>query len=129
MSWDSYTFNQTVEPAKKKIYYVFREGTSIRGYHSRAIYNFGLSLDTLEKAKRYAIKESSSLGFRDAFVIYRYVGKIKSTAGFISMEALEKMINSRGYVLDRGEVFAPVGEVWSGKYHSYLKNKSLRPIL
>lgn len=128
MSWDSYTFNQTVELAKKKMYYVFREGTSTHGYHSRAIYNFGLSLDTLEKAKRYAMKESPALSSRESFVIYRYVGKVKSYAGFPSMEALEMLINRKGYILNRGEVYAPVGEIWNnGRYHSYLKNRSLRP--
>lgn len=126
MSWDSYMFNQAVEPAKEKRYYVSKEETSIHGYHSRFIDFF--SHDTLEEAKRYAIKNSPHLSTRGIFVIYRYVGKVKPTVMYsLSMDALDKLINGKGYIRNLNEVLAPVGEVWNGKYHSYLKHKGLRP--
>ena len=122
MTWESYYINQAIEPAKKKFYWVYRVGRDGR----KAIYNYGLHCDTLDKAKRYALKEAPKLNWTDRYVIYREVGTLVNKRLFQSGEALDRALSSKGYDRDRDTVLVPVGEVWSGRYLSYRTHKELR---
>lgn len=122
MSWDSYRLTSSIEPAKKKVYWVYRQGRDGR----MAVYNYGMPCDSLDKAKRYALKESPELNWTDCYVICREVGRLVNTRAFPSGEALDMALSEKGYFRHRDVVLAPVGEVWSGRYHSYKSQPGLK---